>query len=422
MKSPTGLTRNVLLLSLCQALMYSGLSLVVATSALVGFALAPDKSYSTLPFASQLLATMLTSIPAGALMARIGRKAAFQFAIVFGLSAGVLCTVAILNGSFIMFLIGSVCIGIFSGFGNYYRFAAADSVAPGNRSRAIGYVLAGGVVAAFVGPNLANITRDVIGRAPFAGSYASLIALYVLSFTLLLFLRLPSSRVSDAGIGEGGSGRTLRVLAGQSKFLVAVVCGALGYALMTFIMTSTPLAMQHQGYAFSDSSFVIQWHVLGMFAPSFFTGHLISRFGLLKIMTTGALAILACVSINLSGHSVTHFWVALTLLGVGWNFLFIGATTLLTETYRPEERFKTQALNDFTVFSTVTMASLSSGAIQNQFGWEAVNLGAIPAISVVLAALVWLAWRGRIAQPPLDESIPDDALTAEVAPIPEGES
>jgi len=421
MKSQTGLTRNVLLLSLCQALMYSGLSLVVATSALVGFALAPDKAYSTLPFASQLLATMLTSIPAGALMARIGRKASFQLAVVFGLSAGSLCTLAILNGSFIMFLIGSICIGIFSGFGNYYRFAAADSVASVHRGRAIGYVLAGGVVAAFVGPNLANVTRGLVGGATFAGSYASLIILYVLSLTLLSFLRLPH-RVSSKGPGTSGSGRKLRVVAAQPKFIVAVLCGALGYALMTFVMTSTPLAMKHEGYAFSDSSFVIQWHVLGMFAPSFFTGHLISRFGLLKIMSTGALAILACVSINLTGHSVTHFWLALTLLGVGWNFLFIGATTLLTETYRPQETFKTQALNDFAVFSTVAMASLSSGAIQNRFGWEAVNLGAIPAITIVLAALTFLAWHERVAAPALDEAVSTDALTAEVAPIPEGES
>lgn len=400
--------------------MYSGLSLVVATSALVGFALAPDKAYSTLPFASQLLATMLTSIPAGALMARIGRKAAFQLAVVFGLSAGSLCTLAILNGSFVMFLIGSICVGIFSGFGNYYRFAAADSVASVHRSRAIGYVLAGGVVAAFVGPNLANVTRDLVGGATFAGSYASLIVVYVLSLTFLSFLRLPP-RVSK-GPGASGSGRKLRVVARQPKFIVAVLCGALGYALMSFVMTSTPLAMQHEGYAFSDSSFVIQWHVLGMFAPSFFTGHLISRFGLLKIMSTGALAILACVSINLSGHSVTHFWIALTLLGVGWNFLFIGATTLLTETYAAEETFKTQALNDFTVFSTVAMASLSSGAIENRFGWEAVNLGAIPAIVIVLTALLFLAWHGRVAARDVDHAVSTDALTAEVAPIPEAES
>ncbi|MGA8260831.1 MAG: MFS transporter [Arenicellales bacterium] len=408
MKRPLGLTHSVLLLSVCQALMYSGLALVVSTSALVGFALASDKVYSTLPFACQLLATMLTSIPAGALMARIGRKPAFQFAVLFGLAGGALCTTAILQGSFALFLAGSICIGMFTGFGNYYRFAAADSVDSDDRSRAIGYVLAGGVVAAFVGPNLASVTRDLIGHAAFAGSYASLIGLYILSFIMLAFLRLPA-KPSEVGIGSGGSGRALRVIAGQSAFVVAVICGALGYALMSFIMTSTPLAMHDQGYAFSKSSFVIQWHVLGMFAPSFFTGYLIGRFGLLRIMTTGALAILACTVINLSGRSVPHFWTALVLLGVGWNFLFIGATTLLTRTYKPEEAFKTQAFNDFVVFSTVAAASLSSGAIQSRYGWQAVNLGAIPAVIVVLCALAWLAW--RVKPGPLQEV--DDSVAAD---------
>lgn len=384
--------------------MYSGLSLIVTTSALVGYNLAPDKSYSTLPFAGQLLATMLTSIPAGALMARIGRKASFLFAVLFGLSGGTLCTAAILQGSFLLFLIGSVFLGIYTGFGNYYRFAAADSVEPEHRSRAIGYVMAGGVVAAFVGPNLANLTRDLVNQAAFAGSYASLIGLYLVSFTMLTLLRLPARR-GGSRADAAQPGRTLRVVASQSRFVVAVICGALGYALMSFVMTSTPLAMHAEGHVFSDSSFVIQWHVLGMFAPSFFTGHLIGRFGLLKIMATGALAILACVVINLSGHSVMHFWMALTLLGVGWNFLFIGATTLLTETYRPEETFKTQALNDFVVFSTVAMASLSSGAIQSQYGWQAVNLGALPAIIVVLAAITWLAFRNRMAAAPPPDSV-----------------
>lgn len=393
MRMPSGLTRNVFLLGLCQALMYSGLSLVVSTSALVGFSLAPDKAYSTLPFASQLLATMLTTIPAGALMARIGRKASFQFAVLFALSGGALCTSGILYHSFVLFLLGSICIGTFTGFGNYYRFTAADSVDSGDRGRAIGYVMAGGVIAAFVGPNLASITRNVLGQAAFAGSYACLIGLHILTFTLLAFLKLPA-RASETGIRSGASGRPLRVVAGQSGFVVAVICGALGYALMTFIMTSTPLAMHDQGYAFSRSSFVIQWHVLGMFAPSFFTGALIVRFGLLRIMTTGALAILACTIINLTGHSMAHFWTALVLLGVGWNFLFIGATTLLTRTYKPEESYKTQAFNDFVVFSTVAAASLSSGAIQSQYGWQAVNLGAIPAVIVVLCALAWLAWSG----------------------------
>ncbi|HSH43577.1 MAG TPA: MFS transporter [Arenicellales bacterium] len=389
-----GLNRNVLILSLCQASMFSGQSLIVATSALVGFALADDKSLATLPFASQLLTTMLTSIPAAALMARIGRAGAFRLATLLGMTGGGLCTAAIMQGSFSMFLAGSVFLGAFAGFGNYYRFAAADSVESGNKSRAISYVMAGGVVAAFVGPNLANATQNLLGSAAFAGSYASLIGLHVLALGLLVFFRPP--RVKSRAEREAeGSGRPLREIAAQPRFVVAVLCGALGYAVMTFVMTATPLAMQHEGHLFSDSSFVIQWHVLGMFAPSFFTGQIIGRVGLLRTMSIGAAAGLLCIAVNLTGQTVWHFWAALTLLGIAWNFLFIGATTLLTRAYRSEETFKTQAANDFIVFSTVTAASLSAGAIHHHFGWQVINYGAIPALVVVLVALGWLAWWER---------------------------
>jgi len=394
MTLPSGLTRNVFLLALCQAAMYSSLSLVVATSSLVGHALAVDKSLATLPFAAQLLATMCTSIPAAALMARIGRKAAFLFAAALGATAGVLCAAAILQGSFFLFLAGSVCLGMFAGFGNYYRFAAADSVDAEHKSRAIGYVMAGGVVAAFVGPNLANLTREALGGAAFAGSYASLVGLFVFAACMLLFLEQPATQTA-ARAADAPTARPLRRIMAQPRFLVAVVCGALGYAVMSLVMTATPLAMQHHGHAFSDSSFVIQWHVLGMFAPSFFTGHIINRIGLLRTMSLGALAGLTCVGINLSGQGVAHFWTALTLLGISWNFLFIGATTLLTRSYRPGETFKTQAANDFMVFSTVTAASLSAGAIHHHFGWQMVNYGAVPALVGVLTALAWLAVQER---------------------------
>lgn len=392
----TGLNRNVLVLSLCQASMFSGQALIVATSALVGFMLADDKALATLPYASQLLTTMLTSIPAAVLMERVGRGGAFRIATLLGMIGGGLCTLAIVQGAFHLFLAGSVFLGSFAGFGHYYRFAAADSVAPGNKSRAISYVMAGGVVAAVVGPNLANLTRDALGHAAFAGSYASLIGLYVLSLGLLMFFRPPAT-TTKAERDAQGTGRPLLAIAAQPQFVVAALCGALGYAVMTFVMTATPLAMQHEGHVFADSAFVIQWHVLGMFAPSFFTGHVINRIGLLRTMSIGALAALICISVNLAGQTVWHFWLALTLLGIAWNFLFIGATTLLTRAYRPEETFKTQAANDFIVFSTVTAASLSAGAIHYRFGWETINYGAVPALALVLAALAWLALRERAA-------------------------
>lgn len=383
--------------------MMSATTLTVTVSVLVGFELAQNKAYATLPFTAQLIAGTLTTIPAALLMARIGRKPAFMLACFFGMAAGLLCTIAILKSSFIGFVMGCILIGIFNGFGFYYRFAAADAVNTDYKSRAISYVLAGGVIAAFVGPNMAKYTRDMFGNAMFAGSFAAIIAFYILSFVLLVFLKLPESARHQDKFQI--SGRPLSVIIKQPCFIVAVICGMLGYGVMSLIMTATPLAMQHNQHLFSDTSFVIQWHVLGMFAPSFFTGHLIKRFGLLKIMFMGGLAGISCVAINLMGTSVNHFWLALLLLGISWNFLFIGATTMLTETYQTEERFKTQAANDFIVFSTVAAASLSAGALQHHFGWQAVNYGAIPALLVILFSLLWLRFFYKSAN-----DFPDDKL------------
>lgn len=381
--------RTIPLLAFCQALMMSSMSLIVATSVLVGYALATDKSLAALPLAAQFIATMLTTIPASLLMDRIGRKAGFLGATLFGIGGGIVTALAIWQGTFSGFVMGSVLIGIFTGFANYYRFAAADAVDTLQKGRAISYVLAGGVIAAFIGPNLATITKGLVANAPFAGSYAALVILYLLSFITLWFVRFGQHEVQDQELNAQIS-RPLRTIALQPKFVVAVLCGMLGYGVMSFVMTATPLAMQHHAHAFQDTSFVIQWHVLGMFAPSFFTGHLIHRFGLLPILLSGALLGIACVTINLLGNSVTHFWVALLTLGVSWNFLFIGATTLLTETYHPWEKGKSQALNDFIVFSTVAAASLSAGAVQHRFGWQAVNLGAIPLLLLILSSILWL--------------------------------
>ena len=368
--------------------MMSVTTMTVTISVLVGFNLAPNKAYATLPFTAQLIASTLMSIPAAMLMARIGRKPAFMLATLLGMSAGVLCTYAIMQSSFFLFVMGCILIGLFNGFGYYYRFAAADAVDADYKSRAIAYVLAGGVVAAFIGPNIATYTKDLIGNVLFAGSFATLVGFYLLILMLLNFLKLPMAANRQDGVHV--SGRPLASIMKQPCFIVAVLNGMLGYSVMSLIMTATPLAMQHNHHALPDTSFVIQWHVLGMFAPSFFTGTLIRRIGLLKIMFTGGMAGLACVVINLTGTSVSHFWLALFLLGISWNFLFIGATTMLTETYQPEERFKTQAANDFIVFSMVATASLSAGALQHHFGWQAVNYGAIPALIIILCSLLWL--------------------------------
>ena len=385
---------NVTLLALSQALMMSAMSLITATSSLVGYELATNKSYATLPFATILIATMLTSIPAAKLMERIGRKYSFILASTIGIAGGIISTLGIIQHDFWIFLSASLLIGIFNGFGIYYRFTAADAVDDKYKARAISYVMAGGVLAAIIGPNLANHTQTLIEHAHFAGSYASIILLYVLTLALLSFLKLPEQAAfTDTHIS--GAARPIKQIIRQPKCIVAIICGMLGYGVMSFVMTATPLAMHHHAYPFSETAFVIQWHVLGMFAPSFVTGHLIRRFGLISIMSIGAIFGLLCVAINLNGTTTTHFFFGLLLLGISWNFLFIGATTMLTETYTRPERFKTQALNDFIVFTVVAIASLSAGALQHRYGWQTVNYGAIPAMVIILLSLLWLQLNNR---------------------------
>ncbi len=371
--------------------------MLVSVVALVGMALAPAPVMATLPLAAQFVASMLTTIPAALLMEQIGRKRGFMLATLFGMAGGGLACVAILHGHFWLFVAGGVLVGVFNGFGSYYRFAAADAVDETHKSRAVSYILAGGVVAAVVGPNMANLTKSLIASAPFAGCYASLVGFYILSLATLSALELPTTATQVAS-DSSAAPRPLREIAAQPQFIVALVCGTLGYGVMSLVMTATPLAMQHHSHPFEDTSFVIQWHILGMFAPSFVTGHLLLRFGRLKMMFAGGLLGLACVATNLVGSSVAHFWTALVCLGISWNFLFIGATTLLTETYRPSERARTQAANDFAVFTTIALAALSAGGLQHHFGWRAVNLGVLPLLAIILASIVWLALKNRVAR------------------------
>jgi MFS family permease len=386
--------RNVWLLAGCQALMNSGNSLLIATSALVGFQLAPDKSLATLPLALQFLTSMLTTVPASFLMKAIGRRAGFAVGTLIGLAGAALAAWGIVGQSFLYFCLAAALIGAFNGFGTYYRFAAADVASADYRSRAISYVMAGGVVAALVGPNLAHWTSAWFAAHEFAGSYLSLLGLYGLALAALAFVRIPRPSAAQAH----AHGRPLAEIARQPAFIVALAGGALGFGVMALVMTATPLAMHQHAHPFAETAFVIEWHLLGMFAPSFFTGHLIRRFGVLRVMLAGAALNAVCVAINLAGTEVAHFWAALTLLGVGWNFLFVGATTLLTETYSEAEKAKAQALNDFLVFSAITAASLSAGALQHLLGWRAVNLGVLPLIGVILVALLWLRRARRTAE------------------------
>ena len=376
--------RNIILLSLSQAALITGTSLLLASSAIVGLALAGHKSLATMPLALMFLAQMATTIPASLYMAGVGRRLGFMTSAMFGLAGAAVATAGVIKTDFSIFCFGTALIGVFNGFGQYYRFTAAEVAPEDFRSRAISYVLAGGVIAAFAGPNLANWSRHLLS-SEFAGSYACLIGLYLFAFGFASLLQIPK----PAAISRSKGGRPLSVIASQPAYLVAVASAMVGYGVMNFIMVATPLAMKGAAHAFSDTAFVIQWHVFGMFVPSFFTGHLIRRFGTANIMFTGILLLGTCVWINFSGTTVTHFWSALVLLGLGWNFLFVGATTLLTETYSPDEKAKAQALNDFIVFGTVTITSFSSGAVLHALGWQTINMAVIPFLVLVGIANLW---------------------------------
>ncbi len=377
--------RNLILLSLSQAILVTCTSLLLTSSAVVGMALAGNKSLVTLPLALMFLTQMVTTVPASLYMQRVGRRLGFMTSAIAGLAGAAVATGGVFKSDFSIFCLGTALIGVFNGFGQYYRFTAAEVVPEEYRSRAISYVLAGGVIAAFAGPNLANWSRHLL-TDEFAGSYAGLIGLYLLAFGFAYFMRIPK----PVPVLRAQSGRPLAAIARQPAYLVAVAGAMVGYGVMNFIMIATPLAMQGYAHPFSDTAFVIQWHVFGMFVPSFFTGHLIRRFGTANIMLTGVFLLGLCVWINFTGTTVTHFWGALLLLGLGWNFLFVGATTLLTETYSLNEKAKSQALNDFFVFGTVTLTSFSSGAVQHTLGWETVNMAVIPFLVIMIIANIWL--------------------------------
>jgi len=375
---------NVLALAVCQALSMSGAVLTISVSALAGEALAVNKALATVPFALQFAMAMISTVPASLLMGRIGRRAGFTIGQSIGILGALTAAFGIFQGSFVIFAVGSATLGIHNAFWQYLRFAAAEAAEESFRPQAISYVLAGGLVAAVLGPEIAKATRDLFAPVLFAGCFLAIVPLCLTNIAVLRFVRIPRVPAS-VSIGRG-LGRIVR----EPVFLVAVLSAMIGYGAMNLVMTATPLAMHAAHFAFSDSAFIIQWHVLGMFAPSFVTGHLIRRFGAPAIVIAGALVMTLSVGANLSGETLWSYWFGLVLLGIGWNFMFIGGTTLLTEVHRPEERARVQALNDFLVMSMVTFSSFASGAIHHALGWTAVNLGIVVPVLVAFAAAVWL--------------------------------
>lgn len=377
------MNRSVVLLSLCQALLGTGNVLLISVNGLIGQSLSPSAALITLPIAMQFVGLMLATIPASLIMQRIGRRNGFYLGNSLGIIGAVISAVALLYQNFFFFCVGTTLLGVGIGFGTLYRFAAVEACEPEQKNRAISMVMLGGVLAAFLGPALAVESRDWVSSQEFVGSFIGLMGLYILALVLLSGVSIPQPVNVEA---EKGRQRPLFEIVLQPVFIVAVVAAMASYTVMNLLMTATPLAMARCGFSFPQTAWVIEWHVLGMFLPSFFTGRLIQRFGAVFMMMLGGMIMLCCISINLNGQSEWHFWSALFLLGLGWNFMFISATSMVTGSYTNNERAKTQATNEFMVFGMVTLSALSSGWLEVSLGWETMNLLMIPV--VVWAMLV----------------------------------
>ncbi len=390
---------NVLVLAAASALGGAAPPIIVSLGGIVGQMLAPQAGLATLPVSLYTLGVALGTIPAALLMRRFGRRDAYLFGALLGAASGLLAAMGILRAAFLLFCAGTFLAGFYAAYVQSYRFAAADAVEPPARARAISYVMVGGLVAAVIGPQIVIWTRDALPGVPFAGSFLGQTALALLALPVILMLRSPPpqpaarpSSSSSAGIDAAGTAaRPLRVIITQPRFLLAVAAGVVSYGLMSFVMTASPLAMVACGHSVGEAALGIQWHVLAMFAPSFVTGHLIQRFGKERVTAAGLVMIAGAAAVALGGLSLTHFWASLVLLGVGWNFGFIGATAMVTECHTAAERGKAQGANDFMIFGSVAAASFFSGTLLTAAGWAVINWLVFPAVALVLVPL--LLWR-----------------------------
>ncbi len=378
--------RNVLVLSAAGALAASAHIIMFATVPLAAYdMLAADKSLATLPVTAFVIGTACGTVPAAMLMRRVGRRPGFIAGMLIGAAGAAAAMAAMFAAAFTLLCLGSFLVGFSSAFVQQFRFAAADTASAAFRPRAISLVMAGGVAAGIIGPQAAIQFGDAFAPIPFAGAYAAALGVTLAAAGILVFLDIPRVPMRR---GKAG-GRRLAEIARQPEFLVAVGCATSAYALMSFVMTAAPLAMVLHHHHQHAAVLGIQWHVLAMFAPSFVTGSLIAYFGAHKIVATGLLLLVLCAVVGLAGTSVGHFWLALILLGIGWNFGFIGGTALVTRTYRPEEKEKVQALNDFLIFGVVAVASFSSGEALLIGGWSVVNIIVLPVAFACLLGLFW---------------------------------
>jgi MFS family permease len=387
--------RNARVLALCQALYTSSVSIDLTLTGLVGYTLADDKALATLPFSLITVAAALTTIFASFLMARIGRRAGFALGAAVGAAGGAVSVHAIYVHSFWMFCCGTATVGVFQAFAQYYRLAAADAVDTHAKSRAISTVLTGGVIAAVLGPALAAWSRDWLAPITFAGSYALVTVLGLCSMALVLIAYrnvAPVGAQRSPAQQETAAPRPLLTIVAQPIFIAALANNAIGYMVMMFVMTATPIAAVACGHTIGDGARIIQWHLVGMFAPSFFAARLIARFGVLRVIGAGIALSAACGAVALSATDLPHFYIALACLGVGWNFMFVGGSTLLAQSYRPSERAKTQATSEFTTFACSALASLTAGQLLSHFGWGVVNTSIFPALAVAACATLAYAW------------------------------
>ena len=390
------MNRPLLLLAVCQGLFLTNNVVFIAINGLVGLSLAPLGWMATLPVMGYVVGGALSTGLVARTQARHGRQASFQIGLAVALLSALLCAYAAWSGNFWLLVSATVVAGYYSANGQLYRFAAAELSTADYREKAVSLVLAGGLIGAIAGPNLAKYTRSLLST-PFAGAYLALALVAVLGMVLMAFVRFPAQPPARA---DAPRGRPLGEIVRQPLFFVATVGAALGYGVMNLLMAATPLAMQVCSYPFDDVALVLEWHVIGMFAPGFFTGHLIKRFGTLTIMGAGVLLNLLCIAIALSGVDLHQFLIALFVLGVGWNFLFTGSTTLALQAYRPEEKDRAQAAINFAVFAVMALTSFASGALVTTQGWQWLNLGSLLPVALTGLALLWLALRRQAATRP----------------------
>jgi MFS family permease len=386
---------NVARLAIGQALAGANSTVVYATGAVIGNTLAPDRALATLPISIFVIGMAACVLPTGVMARRHGRRAAFLAGAGCGILAGLIAALALFVGSFWLFCLGTFFGGAYAAVVLSFRFAAADCVEPERRPRALSIVMAGGVAAGVVGPQLVNSTMDLWAPHLFVPTFIAQAAVAALSAVVLIGVRLPAPTELELG-----DGRALAEIARQPRFIVAALCGAVSYMLMNFLMTAAPLAMRLCGHSQEASNSGLQWHVIAMYGPSFFTGRLITRFGASRIVAAGLLLTGVSAAVGLTGVDVAHFWLTLVLLGVGWNFGFVGASAMVLETHAPEEKTKVQSLNDFIVFGAMAVGSFTSGGILSVFGWSTV-LG-VSFVPLALAAVALsAAWRPRRSPGPL---------------------